>query len=113
MNNLNPYYPSVSDGISLCTSSKNRREHLEQAIESWTRFRDIDEIIISPVSGLTYLSISGAELSNCYIGSIPISDYCGTKAIKGTRTNFNRYGVLTDGRTDYYVKLVGEVAWTN
>ncbi|MFA5405797.1 MAG: hypothetical protein WC307_00360 [Candidatus Nanoarchaeia archaeon] len=74
---------------------------------------DIDELIIKPVTGLVGFEITGVDLSNCFIGNLTLSNYCGDKGIQGKRTSFNRYGVMTDGRTDYGVKLTGDIWWTS
>lgn len=74
---------------------------------------DVDELIIEPVNGLVSFWINGVELSDCYIGDLKLNDYCGTRGISGTRTSFNRYGLMTDDYTSYYVKLVGDIWWTN
>jgi hypothetical protein len=43
---LNPYVPNISDGISLFTACKNRLDNLEEALQTWIQFPEIDEIII-------------------------------------------------------------------
>lgn len=74
---------------------------------------DTDKIIIKPLSGVVSFRLTGANLSNSYVGDTLISDYCGTQGIRGPRTSFNRYGIMTDGRSDYYVTLTGDVWWTS
>jgi hypothetical protein len=74
---------------------------------------DIDEVRIKPVQETVSFKIQGVDYSDCYIGELVTSDYCGTRGIKGPRTRFNRYGVMTDGRNNYYVTLVGDVWWTS
>jgi hypothetical protein len=43
---LNPFLPAVIHGISLFTAVKNRAETLEEALATWVKHDEIDEIII-------------------------------------------------------------------
>jgi hypothetical protein len=74
---------------------------------------DVDEIRLWPVKGVVSLKVQGVDYSNTYIGKLKASDYCGVRGIAGPQTRFNRYGLMTDGRNDYYVTLVGDVWWTS
>lgn len=43
---LNPFVKQITPGLSLCTACMNREDMLEKALQSWTKFSEIDEIII-------------------------------------------------------------------
>jgi glycosyltransferase involved in cell wall biosynthesis len=43
---LNPFTDSISEGISLFTAIKNRKEIFEEALKTWVKHEQIDEIII-------------------------------------------------------------------
>ena len=43
---LNPFRPLQTDGISLFTAVKNRLETLEESLQTWLKFPQINEIII-------------------------------------------------------------------
>ncbi len=87
--------------------------NLVVTLDSKTGNNDEDEIRIRPVNGIVMFSIEGANLSDCYVGNIPLSNYCGTKGVLGPHTSFQRYGLMSDGRTDYYVELTGDAWWTS
>jgi len=91
----------------------NDFDNLVVTLSSNVNNGDIDEIIIKPVNNIVSFRINGVDLSNSYIGNLKISDYCGTRGIVGSRTSFNRYGLMSDYRTEYYVKLIGDVWWTD
>jgi len=43
---LNPIKQNIDEGISIFTAIKNRKEHLEQALQTWINLPLVDEIII-------------------------------------------------------------------
>ena len=43
---LNPFTDSISEGISLFTAIKNRKEIFEEALKTWVKHEQVDEIII-------------------------------------------------------------------
>ncbi len=73
---------------------------------------DSDEIIIKPLNGIIGLRVYNVNLSNCFIGSVRISDYCGNKGLTRS-TSFNRYALISDNKTIYYAKLKGDAWWTD
>jgi len=44
--NLNPFLTGITEGISLITAVKNRKESLEEALQTWLTHPEINEIII-------------------------------------------------------------------
>lgn len=43
---LNPFTDNINEGISLFTAVKNRKEIFEEALKTWVKHKQIDEIII-------------------------------------------------------------------
>ena len=74
---------------------------------------DIDEIMIKPVTGVVSFKVYGLDNTKTYIGSLVASNYCGTRGITGPHTSFNRYGIMSDNRAEYYVALTGDLWWTS
>jgi len=98
------------DSFNIQTDSFN---NFMITINSTVSNGDLDEVIIKPVTGLVSFEITGVDLSNCFIGNLSIQDHCGRVGVTGRKTSFNRYGAMTDGRSDYGVKLTGDIWWTN
>lgn len=98
------------DSFSVDYDSFN---NLLVTLDSTVSNGDVDEITIEPVNGFVGFRLYGINLSQCYIGTLPVTNYCGTKGITGPHTSFNRYGLITSGRTRYYVKLLGDLWWTS
>lgn len=98
-----------SDSFSVDYDSFN---NLLVILDSAVSDGDVDEITIKPVRGVVSFRLYGVNQTSCYIGLMPVSDYCGTRGIVGARTSFNRYGLMTDERTEYYIKLLGDIWWT-
>lgn len=44
--NLNPFTKEITEGISLITAIKNRKDTFEEALQTWVAHEQIDEIII-------------------------------------------------------------------
>lgn len=73
---------------------------------------DVDKITIKGANGLVSVNYNGVS-DNVYLGTTKITDYCGTRGIAGSTTSFSRYGILNNGREDYYATLRGDIWWTN
>ncbi len=99
-----------NDSFSVSYNSFN---DLVVSLNSTVSDNDVDELIIKPINGLVSFQINGVNVNDCFIGNLSISNYCGVKGIRGSHTSFNRYGLITDNRTSYPVKLRGDIWWTD
>jgi len=88
-------------------------DNLVIAFDSVVSEGDVDEVIIKPLKGIVSFNVNGVNKTSIFIGNLSASDYCGTRGIIGTRTSFNRYGLINDGQTNYYAKIMGDLWWTS